>query len=569
MWKSALLHPADSALGGYPPRTPIRVDTKDMSIYHYSVSSIGRSSGKSATAAAAYRAGEKIYDERTGLTFDYTRKTGVDYTEIIAPSFAPNWASARSLLWNEVERVERRKDSQLAREIDVALPVELDKEQKLKLVRGFVQEQFVELGMIADVACHHLNSHNPHAHILLTMRDLTESGLGKKNRSWNDRELLKIQREAWANHTNNALEEAGCAERVNHRSLEAQGINRIPQIHLGPNVAAMRKRGIATAKGDEYEAIAAANQELEALEIALAEEEKVSTETVLELKDFPEISKLAVNNSEEKAIFTPKRHENQLNDADIIRARQAVKEWKESNPEPIDYERADYLKEEVKKAKEKLKSVQEERSRLDEEFREMVTKRRGLLNPLGASKKALGEKYERYEKAREDEIEAEKRLLQAKKDWKHWQDTNRPKYEKITQMERLQKELDHPTIQKRLETIQAGWEICNQAEFILKQQGISTSQGKTYLNGQNYRIESEGDRLTISRRQSQEVICEILDWRRTEGVIQVEKFELTEPEREMLESYTYQLNEKLQRKFREEEEFREEQQQSLGFQLGQ
>ena len=540
-----------------------------MAIYHYSVSVISRSSGKSATAAAAYRAGEKIHDLRTGLTFDYTRKTGVDDSEIIAPENAPNWVKDRSLLWNEIERVEKRKDAQLAREIDVALPVELDKEQSQVLVRKFVEDQFVDKGMIADVAFHHLNSHNPHAHIMLTMRDITEEGFGKKNRSWNDRELLKTQREVWAKYTNSVLEITGQQERIDHRTLEAQGINRIPQIHLGPNVAAMRKRGISTAKGDEYDAIAAANQELEALEIALREEEKVSTEPVLELKDFPEISKLAVNDSEERAIFTPYRHENGLNDVDIIRARKAVKEWKLSNPEPIDWNRADCLKEKVKKAKEKLKLAEEEKVRLYEEFGEAVSNSRGLLNPFGASKKALGEKYDEYQKAREDEIEAEKRLLKAKKDWKHWQDTNRGKYEKITQMERLQKELDHPTIQERLEVIKAGWEISNQAEFILKHRGISTSKGKTYLNGQNYRIESEGDRLTISRRQSQEVICEIIDWRRTEGVIQVEKFELTEPEREMFESYTYQLNKNLQRKFREEEESREEQQQSLGFQLGQ
>ena len=447
--------------------------------------------------------------------------------------------------------------------------MELDKEQSQVLVRKFVEDQFVELGMIADVAFHHLNSHNPHAHIMLTMRDITEEGFGKKNRSWNDRELLKTQREVWAKYTNSVLEITGQQERIDHRTLEAQGINRIPQIHLGPNVAAMRKRGIATAKGDEYDAIAAANQELEAREIALAEEEKVSTEPVLELKDFPEISKLAVIDSEERAIFTPKRHENGLNDVDIIRARKAVKEWKLSNPEPIDWNRADCLKEEVKKAKEELKLAKQRRSRFRKELEEMESQRRGILNPLGISAKAIEEKKEESRQAQKALESVETKLKKAKDDWKYWQDTNRGKYEKITQMEKLQEELDHPTIQEKLETIKAGWEICNQAEFILKHQGISTSQGKTYLNGQNYRIESEGDRLTISRRQSQEVICEILDWRRTEGVIQVEKFELTEPEREMFESYAYQLNENLHRRFREEEEFREEQQQSLGFQLGQ
>ena len=257
-----------------------------MAIYHYSVSSIGRSSGRSATAAAAYRAGEKIYDQRTGLTFDYTRKRGIDYTEIIAPSFAPQWANERSLLWNEVERVERRKDSQLAREIDVALPVELDKEQKLKLVREFVQEQFISKGMIADVAFHHLNSHNPHAHIMLTMRELSESGFGKKNRSWNDRELLKVQREAWATHANKALEEAGSQERIDHRTLEAQGINRLLRIHLGPKVVAMERKGIQTNRLDKYGEILAVNRELKVLEEELTKtnqliEELEATESTI------------------------------------------------------------------------------------------------------------------------------------------------------------------------------------------------------------------------------------------------------------------------------------------------
>ena len=269
-----------------------------MSTYHYSVAIIGRSGGKSATASAAYRAGEKIKDERTGLTFDYTRKSGVDYTEIIAPIFAPEWASERSLLWNEVERVERRKDSQLAREINVALPVELDKEQNLQLVREFVQEQFVDRGMIADVAFHHLNSHNPHAHIMLTMRDLSESGFGKKNTHWNDRELLKIQREAWADHTNNALEKAGYEIRVDHRSLEAQGINRLPQIHLGPKVIAMEKKGIATTKMAEYREIEEINQNINSLEKSLAK----TNQLIEELEATKETKETEETTSQEEKI---------------------------------------------------------------------------------------------------------------------------------------------------------------------------------------------------------------------------------------------------------------------------
>ncbi len=237
-----------------------------MAIYHLSAKVISRSSGRSITAAAAYRAGDKITDERTAQTFDYSRKKDVDATMIIKPENAPDWMGERSLLWNEVEKVERRKDSQLAREIDVALPIELNHSQKQELVRAFVTDQFVSQGMVADIAFHHLDSHNPHAHILLTMREITANGFGKKNREWNRKELLEKSRSSWEAYANRALERAGRKERIDRRTLQEQGINRIPQIHLGPNVAAMMARGIATERGARYLSIQVANQEIDALE---------------------------------------------------------------------------------------------------------------------------------------------------------------------------------------------------------------------------------------------------------------------------------------------------------------
>ncbi len=234
-----------------------------MAIYHFSVGIISRGKGRSATAAAAYRAAEKIKDLRTGEIHDYRKKKGVDEKFILAPPQAPDWVYNRQKLWNKVELGERRKDSQLSREINVALPVELSKSQQIELVKEFVQEQFVDQGMIADVAFHNLSSHNPHAHIMLTMREINKDGFSKKKQTaWNRRELLEKQREAWAVHANRALEKAQVDEKIDHRTLEAQGINRIPQIHLGANVNAMMKRGIATEKGDRWYAIAAANQEL-------------------------------------------------------------------------------------------------------------------------------------------------------------------------------------------------------------------------------------------------------------------------------------------------------------------
>ena len=221
-----------------------------MAIYHLHAKVISRSDGRSATAAAAYRAGENITDTRTGLTFDYTKKGGVDHTEIIAPDNAPVWASDRAALWNEVEKAEKRKDAQVCREVEIALPCELSNDQQLDLVRRFVHVQFVSRGMIADVAIHRAKDENPHAHILLTMRSIDANGFGQKVRAWNDKELLENWRAAWEAHANLALEKSGQSARIDHRTLAAQGIDREPQIHIGAKVAEMEGRGVRTEIGE-------------------------------------------------------------------------------------------------------------------------------------------------------------------------------------------------------------------------------------------------------------------------------------------------------------------------------
>lgn len=213
-----------------------------VAIYHCSAKVIGRSSGRSATGAAAYRAGEKIVDHRTGLIHDYTRKGGVDHAQIIAPAGAPEWATDRSALWNEVEAAEKRKDAQLCREVEVAIPRELTVDQQRQLVLDFAREQFVARGMVADVAFHHQDGENPHAHILLTTRTIGPDGFGQKAREWNDRALLEQWRSQWAEHANRALERAGHAERIDHRSLADQGIDRQPTQHLGPTATAIERR---------------------------------------------------------------------------------------------------------------------------------------------------------------------------------------------------------------------------------------------------------------------------------------------------------------------------------------
>ena len=265
-----------------------------MAIYHASAKIISRSNGKSVVAAAAYRVGDKFKDERLGKTFDYTKKQGVDSTIILAPDNAPDWIYNRERLWNTVEAVERRKDSQLAREFNIALPVELNKEQMKDLAQGYVQEQFVNRGMIADVAFHDLDTNNPHFHVLLTMRHITKKGFGKKNRTWNSTELLVEQREAWANHVNTALERVGYVEeKIDHRTLVAQGItDRIAQVHLGPDLHHLRQEYIeqgnlqefrdSYALGDLYETINELNRQLaensREIEEEMREQSKSSTQ---------------------------------------------------------------------------------------------------------------------------------------------------------------------------------------------------------------------------------------------------------------------------------------------------
>ena len=197
-----------------------------MAIYHLRATMISRSAGRSATAAAAYRSAERIADHRTGLSFDYRARSGVEHVEILAPERSPEWVRDRAALWNAVERAETRKNSQVAREIRVALPAELDRNERIALVRDFCQRSFVDRGMVADIALHapgrEGDERNHHAHILLTTREIGPEGFGAKNRDWNAKEFLEDWREAWARDSNHALERCGHEVRIDHRTLEAQ-----------------------------------------------------------------------------------------------------------------------------------------------------------------------------------------------------------------------------------------------------------------------------------------------------------------------------------------------------------
>ena len=243
--------------------------------YRFSAKVIKRSNGQSAVAAAAYRAASNLRDERTGQTCDYSRKEGVTHSEVLAPEGTPDWMHDRAQLWNAVEAVERRKDAQLAREIQLSLPHELTDDQRRDLVRGFVQEQFVGKGMIADLAIHAPSAEgdqrNHHAHVMLTMRELTGDGFGNKARAWNSPDQLQAWREQWAHHQNRELERHGHPARVDHRSFEAQGVDREPTQHLGPVASDMERNGKASRIGGENRQTRTINTDRVADHVELAE----------------------------------------------------------------------------------------------------------------------------------------------------------------------------------------------------------------------------------------------------------------------------------------------------------
>ncbi len=189
--------------------------------------------GQSIVASAAYRSAERLHDQRLDQGFDYRAKLGVEHVEILAPEGAPAWVIDRQALWNAVEAVERRKDAQLAREIEVALPVELDLTPQIELVRAFAKEAFVAKGMVVDLAIHTDNPENPHAHLLLTTREITAAGFGAKRRDWNSKEQLLEWRERWAALTNEHLRQAGIEVSIDHRSLADQGIDLLPGRKIG------------------------------------------------------------------------------------------------------------------------------------------------------------------------------------------------------------------------------------------------------------------------------------------------------------------------------------------------
>lgn len=281
-----------------------------MAIFHASTKPIARSAGRSSVAAAAYRAGCELVDERTGLIHDYTKKGGVVSTEILTPD---GLGVERNELWNAAEAAEKRKDARTAREWIVALPSELNREQRKELAHSFGAKLSERFGVAVDIAIHQPDregdNRNHHAHILTTTREVGRDETGKivmgnkatielSDKARRDRGLMNaadeitIVRQIWEKTANNALEQAGRSERIDHRSLKAQGIDREATTHLGPIATEMERRGIQTDRGDGNRQAHANNQERTKLSAQIidlqAERERREREVAQKTKESPE-----------------------------------------------------------------------------------------------------------------------------------------------------------------------------------------------------------------------------------------------------------------------------------------
>ncbi|MBT2655397.1 MobA/MobL family protein [Bacillus sp. ISL-18] len=232
-----------------------------MAIYHFSNQIISRKKQQNTIAAAAYRSGERLIDERTNEEKHYKRKVK-PITHILAPSHAPQWVYDRQQLWNEVEKKEKQWNAQLAREINVALPKELSYAEQEKLAIEFCTDIFVNDGMVADLSIHRDDEENPHFHVMLTIRPFNEDGSwgnkqmkvkemidGKQQvkavhiTDWNTKEKLLYWREQWAHYANRFLEKDGLSERITHLSNKDRGIEVLPTIHEGFVARQMQSEG--------------------------------------------------------------------------------------------------------------------------------------------------------------------------------------------------------------------------------------------------------------------------------------------------------------------------------------
>ena len=217
-----------------------------MALFHMEIKNIGRSEGRSAIAAAAYRSGLVLVDEITGEVHNYSKKQGVDHTEIIAPDDAPFWVGDRSVLWNAVQEHNTRKNARYCKEINIAIPRSISDKAKITLVREFVSQEIADrFGLVCDVCWHDLESHNPHVHLMIPLRVAESEGFGKRVKAIDNRKTVSELRSAWARHANRYLSVAGERE-ITEKSYEERGIDRLPEIHYGAAAWELREKGIPT-----------------------------------------------------------------------------------------------------------------------------------------------------------------------------------------------------------------------------------------------------------------------------------------------------------------------------------
>jgi hypothetical protein len=239
--------------------------TSFVAIYHLSAKTIGRTAGQSAVAAAAYRSAERLTDRATGEVKWYSaRAARVVFSGLFAPHDAPAWARNREALWNQVEAVEKRRNSTFCREYEISLPTELSHVQQVWLLQDFVKAAFVRKGFVVD-ACMHApdrgaDERNNHFHLMVAERQIDSTGFAKKkDRTLQTRELLRALRKQWADLANRHLERYGHAARIDHRSLAEQGVARLPTVHLGYAANEMERHGIKSRRGDRLRSIKAKN----------------------------------------------------------------------------------------------------------------------------------------------------------------------------------------------------------------------------------------------------------------------------------------------------------------------
>ncbi|HXQ46908.1 MAG TPA: MobQ family relaxase, partial [Caulobacteraceae bacterium] len=236
-----------------------------MASYVCRVQTIQRSAGRSVVAAAAYRSGQALTDERLAMDFDFAAKEGIEHAEILAPASAPAAFLNRQTLWNAAEKSEARKDAVPAREILLALPHELDFDQRRELVRAFVRQHVAARGMIADIAMHRPgkegDQRNFHAHILVTTRRVGPEGFGRKDPAWWSPAQVRDWRAGWAEIQNEHLRRhlGPDAPQVSHQTLAEQGVDRTPTAHMGPSATALDRRNRRTERGDRNRDIDARN----------------------------------------------------------------------------------------------------------------------------------------------------------------------------------------------------------------------------------------------------------------------------------------------------------------------